>query len=135
MFYKIHCHLVNIHEPQLISPATSIGKHDHQLKYAIPVADMDSYKFSFYPRSIRLWYQLPYTAVFTASPVAFQAIALPSDIGMMLPIGSKMLQLISTVFLRTIIVLSCCVLVIFFVPLSVTTRLPHNPSVAWMEVI
>ena len=47
MFYKIQYRLVNIQLPQLISPATFIGKHDHQLKYAIPVATMDSYKFSF----------------------------------------------------------------------------------------
>ena len=31
MFYEIHFCLVNIHIPQLISPATFIGKHDHQL--------------------------------------------------------------------------------------------------------
>ena len=45
MFYKIHIHMFNIQIPQLISPATFIGKHDHQLKYAIPVATIDSYKF------------------------------------------------------------------------------------------
>ena len=54
MFYEIHYRLVDIQIPQLISPATFISKHDHQLKYAIPIATIDSYKFSFYPRSIRL---------------------------------------------------------------------------------
>ena len=34
LFYEIHCRLVNIHMLQLISPATFIGKHDNQLKYA-----------------------------------------------------------------------------------------------------
>ena len=76
--------------PQLITSATFIGKHDHHLKYAIPVATMDSYKFSFYPRSIRLWNQVPSTAVFAASPAAFQVITLPVVIEMKLPIGSKM---------------------------------------------
>ena len=91
MFHKIHYHLVNIHIPQLISPVTFICKHDYQLKYTIPVATIDSYKFSFYPRSIILWNQLPSTAVFAASPVVFQAITLPAVIEMKLPIGSKML--------------------------------------------
>ena len=76
--------------PQLISPATFIDKHDRQLKYAIPVATMDSYKFSLYSRSIRLWNQLPSTAVLAASPAALQAITLPAVIEMKLPIGSKM---------------------------------------------
>ena len=87
MFHRLHYHLVNIQIPQLISPATFIVKHDHQLKYAIPVATIDSYKFSFYVRSIRLWDQLPSTGVFAASPAAFQAITLPSVIKMKLPIG------------------------------------------------
>ena len=91
MFYKVHYHLVNIQIPQLISPAALIGKHDHQLKYAIPVATIDSYKFLFYPRSIRLWNQLPSTAVFAATPAAFQAFTLPAIIEMKLPIDSNML--------------------------------------------
>ena len=91
MFYKIHYRLVNIEIPQLISPATFIGKHDHQLKYAIPVATMDSCKFSFYSHSIKLWDQLPSTAVQAASPASFQTITLPAIIEMKLPVGSKML--------------------------------------------
>ena len=91
MFYRIHYHLVNIQITQLISPATFIGKHDHQLKYVIPVATVDSYKFSFYPRSIRLSNQLPSTAVSAASLAAFQAITLLTVIEMKLPIGSRML--------------------------------------------
>ena len=91
MLHRIHYHVVNIQIPQLISLATFIGKHDYQLKYAIPVASIDSYKFYFYPRSIRLWNQLPSAAVLAASPAAFQAITLPAVIEMKLPIGSKML--------------------------------------------
>ena len=64
MFYEIHYYLVIIHMPQLVSLATFIGKHDNQLKYAIAVATMDSCKFSFYPRLIRLCYQLPSLAGF-----------------------------------------------------------------------
>ena len=82
MFHKIHYHLVNIKIPQLISPATFIVKHDHQLKYAIPVATIDSYKFSFYPRSIRLWNQLPFAAVSATLPAVFKAITLTAVIEM-----------------------------------------------------
>ena len=89
---------ISIQIPQHISPATFIGKHVHQLIYAIPVATIDSYKFSFYPRSIKLWNQLPSTAVFAASPTAFQAITLSAVIEMKFPIGSKILYLISAFF-------------------------------------
>ena len=88
---KINYHLSNIQIPQVISPATFIGKHDHQQKHAIPVATIDSHKFSFYPRSIRLWNQLPPAAVFAAAPAALQAITIPAVIEMKLPIGSKLL--------------------------------------------
>ena len=113
MLYKIHHRLVDIHIPQLILPATFIGNHVHQLKYAIPVATIDSYKFSFYQGSIRLCNQLPSTAVFAVSPVAFQAIALPAIIGMKSPTGSRMQELISTVLMHHYFVSSCCVVVIF----------------------
>ena len=42
VFHKIHHHLVNIHTPQTISKVTFIGKHDHDMKYAISVATIDS---------------------------------------------------------------------------------------------
>ena len=104
MFHRIHYHLVNIQIPQLISPTTFIGEHDNQLKYAIPVATIDSYKFSLSPCSIRLCNQLPSTFVFAASPAAFQAITLPSVIEMKSPIGSKKLYLISAVFFAVVVV-------------------------------
>ena len=91
MFYKIHYHLVSIHIPQLISPATFIDKHDHQLQYAVPVATIDSYKFSPYPCSIILWNQLPSTAVFAVHLLHFKLLLRPAVIEMKLPIGSKML--------------------------------------------
>ena len=87
MFYKIRYRQVIIYMQQLIPTATLISKHEHHLKYAIPVATMDGYKFSLYPRSIELWNQLPSTA---ASPVAFHALALPTVVVMKLRIGSRM---------------------------------------------
>ena len=91
MIHKIYYRLVSNHIPQLISPATFIGKHDHQQKYAIPVAIIDSNIFSFYPHYIRLWNQLPSTTVFAASPAPFHAFAFPAIIGMKSSIVSKML--------------------------------------------
>ena len=52
MFYKVHYNFVNIPVPPFIIPAPYISRHDHQLKYAVPEAAIDAYKFSFYPRSI-----------------------------------------------------------------------------------
>ena len=47
MFHKIHHGLVNIQFPSIIQPAHYIGRHDHPLKYTIPEASIDLYKFSF----------------------------------------------------------------------------------------
>ena len=49
LFHKIHHQLVNLPLPHTIISATYIGRHDHQLKYAIPRATIDAYKFSFFP--------------------------------------------------------------------------------------
>ena len=63
MFYKIHHGLVNIQLSHTIAPAPFIGRHDHQFKFTVLEATIDPYKYSFYPRSIRLWNQLPSTAL------------------------------------------------------------------------
>jgi len=93
MFFKIHYGLVNIPMPFNVTPPTSYvpGSCHHSFKYAIPNATIDNYKFSFYPRSIRLWNQLPTIAVCAASPAAFKQAALPAVKVMKLPIGCRML--------------------------------------------
>ena len=91
MFFKVHYGLVNIQFPPAIQPASYIGRHDHQLKYTIPEASVDPYKFSFYPRSVRIWNGLPPAAVQAPSVVAFQAAALPAIRGMRPPVGSRLL--------------------------------------------
>ena len=63
MFFKIHHNLVNISMPLYFQPATFLARYDHQFKYSIPTATIDAFKFAFYPRSIRVWNQLPITAV------------------------------------------------------------------------
>ena len=91
MFFKIHHNLVNISFPPCVQPAFYIACHDHQLKYNIPAASMEAYKFSFYPRSIRLWNQLPATAVSAPSVAAFKEAALPAIQVMLPPPVSRLL--------------------------------------------
>ena len=71
MLFKIHHQLVNICLPHLITKATYISRRDHTLKLSVPVATIDSYKYSFYPRTIRIWNQLPATAVTTPNSCCF----------------------------------------------------------------
>ena len=61
MFYKIQHNLVNISFPAIIIPATYIGRNDHLLKYSVPEATIDPYKYSFFPRTTKLWNRLPNT--------------------------------------------------------------------------
>jgi hypothetical protein len=91
MFYKIHHNLVNISMPSAIQPATYFARLDHSLKYAIPIASIDSYKYSFYPRSVRIWNQLPVHAVTALTPSAFRVAALPVIRVLCPPPGSNLL--------------------------------------------
>ena len=91
MFHKIHHGLVDIKFPPIIQPTSYISRHDHQLKYTIPEATIDPYKFSFYPRSVKIWNQLLTAAVLAPTSVAFQEVALPAIRGMRLPAGSRLL--------------------------------------------
>ena len=91
MFFKIHHQLVNISLPPSFQPATYLSRHDHLYKYIIPITTIDSYKYSFYPCCIRIWNQLPTTAVTALTPAAFRDSALPT-IRMLCPqAGSKLL--------------------------------------------
>ena len=63
LFYKIHHHLVNMPFPPVVTQASYIGRQDHELKYTVPRATIDPYKYSFYPRAIRTWNHLPRAVV------------------------------------------------------------------------
>ena len=91
MFYKIHYGLVNIQFPPSIHPSSFIGRHDHQLKYHLPEASVDLYKFSFYPRTVKIWNQLPPAAVCAPTISAFREAALPVIRGLQPPVGSRLL--------------------------------------------
>ena len=91
MLYRIHHHLVNIYLPHFITQAPYISRRDHNLKLSVPEATIDSYKFSFYPRTTCIWNQLPATAVTAPTVTAFQGAALPVIRGLEPPVGSRML--------------------------------------------
>ena len=59
LFHRIHYKLVCVPFPQVITPATYFGRHDHTAKYAIPKATIDTYKFAMFPRTVRIWNRLP----------------------------------------------------------------------------
>jgi hypothetical protein len=75
MFYKIHYALVNIQFPSSIQLASFHGRHDHNLKYAIPNNSVNSYKYSFYPRTVRIWNRLSSTTVSSPSVQTFKKAA------------------------------------------------------------
>ena len=91
MFYKIHHGLVNIQFPPVIHPSSYFGSHDHQLKYHLPDASVDSYKFSFYLRAVKIWNQLPAVAVSSTSTTAFQEADLPAIRELRPPAGGSRL--------------------------------------------
>ena len=88
---KIQNQLVAIPFPPIVSPATYYGRYDHNLKYVVPAATIDVYKFSFFPRVIRIWNHLPAQAVNTKGTVNFKEAALPVLRLMQPPVGSSIL--------------------------------------------
>ena len=91
LFYKFQNQLVATTFPPIVSPATYYGRYDHNLKYAVPAATIDVYKFSFFPRVIRIWNHLPAQAVNTKGTDNFKEAALPVLRLMQPPVGSGIL--------------------------------------------
>ena len=63
LLYKILHNLVDVTLPSYIVPSTvfTIG---HDQKFILPQSRIDTYKFSFFPNSIRLWNNLPPETVY-----------------------------------------------------------------------
>lgn len=91
LFYKMHHHQLNMPFPTHIIPATYLGRNDHPLKYAVPPASIDSFKYSFYPRTIWTWNHLSAAAVTSPTVTIFQEAALPIIRALPPPVGSKLL--------------------------------------------
>jgi len=68
IFYKIINHLVELPIPTYIVHSTRClrGNQDKLIKLS---ATVDAYKFSFYPRSITLWNQLPIDDIFSFNTI------------------------------------------------------------------
>ena len=77
-----------------VVPASYIARHDLQLKYQIPTPSTEAYKYSFYPRSIRIWNDLPPSVVLIPDTAAFKEAPLPIIRGMLPPPGSNLLLVI-----------------------------------------
>ena len=71
--YKITNSHIAVSLPDNITPNTRVsrGHHDHQ--FTVPPAYIDSYKFSFFPRTIRCWNILPPSIISSPTPDAFKA--------------------------------------------------------------
>ena len=91
MLFKIYHNIVDIPLPVSIKPAPFIGRRDHPFKLTIPDASVDAFKYSFYPRTVRIWNRLPYAAINTPSLTTFQAAAFPAIRSLQPPAGLRLL--------------------------------------------
>ena len=56
MMFKIVHHLVDIHASSYLTPAATIQyTRGHHMRFIQPVTRIDSYLYSFFPSSIKLW--------------------------------------------------------------------------------
>ncbi len=73
MFHKLINQNIAIPVPDYITGKNSVGRGGHSCQYAIPRAYIDTYKYSFFPRTIRCWNLLPEEMVTQATTTAFLA--------------------------------------------------------------
>lgn len=73
MFYKITNNLVKINIPPVFHPPTVRTRRSNQLKFIQPHSRINTYLYSFYPRSIRVWNLLPITIIRAPDLADFKA--------------------------------------------------------------
>ena len=59
MFYKIYSGLVGITLPAEINPVTRVSRYPNCAPFQQLITLNDTYKYSFYPRTIRTWNNIP----------------------------------------------------------------------------
>ncbi len=59
MLYQIDRSLVAIPKTQYLIPVTRYTRHSHSRAFLLPLATKNTYKYSYFPRTIRLWNSLP----------------------------------------------------------------------------
>ena len=73
LFYKIHYNLVAIPIEDYLTPMTRYVRYGHSLSYRLITATTDYYKFSYFPRTVYHWNQLPPTFVHLPTLEQFNA--------------------------------------------------------------
>ncbi|MES9904902.1 MAG: reverse transcriptase family protein [Sedimenticola sp.] len=76
-FYKIHNGLVEIDKSQYLqhipNPRSTRSSSNHPYQYSIPLAYSDTFKFSFFPRTVPPWNCLPIGAVSSETVLGFKS--------------------------------------------------------------
>ena len=73
MMYKISHNLVDFNTDMYLKPHPELRTcGSHALKYQIPMATKDVYKYSYFPRTVSEWNKLPSEVVFSNSSEQFQ---------------------------------------------------------------
>ena len=79
LFFKFHNNLVNCNIPKSVSSHRKLRPtRRHQLCYQQLHANVLSFNYSFFPRTIRLWNLLPYEVVSSDTLSCFKQSALPA---------------------------------------------------------
>ena len=76
MWYKVHNHLVHMKFPTAVTQKPRLGRHDHQLAYLHISPRIDTYKYSYFVRTIPMWNGLPAATVTAPILQAFQRLAM-----------------------------------------------------------
>ena len=72
MFYKFHYNLVCIVSSSYATPLPPSDLQGHNLRYAIPVSNVNCHLYSFFLSTIRLWNVLPADVILAPSFAAFK---------------------------------------------------------------
>ena len=73
LLFKIDRGLVNIDKTGKLKQPNRLSRNMHTLSYQIPSAQHDYRKFSFLPRTVKEWNNLPPDIVTVGTPDAFRA--------------------------------------------------------------
>lgn len=73
LFYKIVNERIDIPKDLYLTPATRFTRKSHHQKFLTISTRIDSYKYSFFPRTIPEWNQLPGASVITTSLEDFKS--------------------------------------------------------------
>ena len=96
---RIHNGFVCLKLPSTVFPATYYARQDSDFKYVVPKSTIDVYKFSFFPRIIRMWNHLPGQVIHATGLTTFKETALPIIRSMQPPVGSYVLHIYPTFLL------------------------------------